>query len=93
MLAANQRDQGLKLERVHPIATDRPTAIMSINYHQDHFGLEFGLRTSDGETAHTACFGFGLERITLALFRKHGVDIGRWPNHVRDQLWPDGSPF
>ncbi len=67
MLKANQREQGLKLERVHPIATETPTAIMSINYHQDHFGRDFDLRTEDGEVAHTACFGFGLERITLAL--------------------------
>jgi seryl-tRNA synthetase len=84
MLSANQRDQGLKLELVHPIATDKPAAIMSINNHQDHFGLDFGIRTSDGGTAHTACFGFGLERITLALFRVHGLDTGRWPSEVRE---------
>lgn len=86
MLAANQREQGLKLERVFPIAGERPTAIMSINYHQDHFGLDFGIRTADGEVAHTACFGFGLERITLALFRTHGLDTRVWPTEVRDRL-------
>ena len=86
MLKLNQREQGLKLERVHPIATETPTAIMSINYHQDHFGRDFGLRTLDGEVAHTACFGFGLERITLALFRTHGLDVGGWPHDVRRQL-------
>jgi len=86
MLAANQREQGLKLERVFPITGDTPTAIMSINYHQDHFGLDFGIRTSDGEPAHTACFGFGLERITLALFKTHGLDPGEWPADVRERL-------
>jgi seryl-tRNA synthetase len=86
MLAANQRDQGLKLERVYPIAGDTPTAIMSINYHQDHFGLDFDIRTADGEVAHTACFGFGLERITLALFRTHGLDPLNWPADVRERL-------
>jgi len=86
MLAANQRDQGLKLERIYPIAGDKPTAIMSINYHQDHFGLDFGIRTSDGEIAHTACFGFGLERIALALFKTHGLDPADWPAEVRERL-------
>ena len=91
MLAANQRDQGLKLERVYPIAGERPTAIMSINYHQDHFGVDFGIKTANGETAHSACFGFGLERITLALFRTHGTEPASWPTDVRAKLWPAGS--
>jgi seryl-tRNA synthetase len=91
MLAANQRDQGLKLERVITIAGDRPTAIMSINYHQDHFGLDFGIRTADGEVAHTACFGFGLERVALALFATHGLDSSAWPPSVRERLRLDGG--
>ena len=86
MFAANQRDQGLKLERVYPIAGETPTAIMSINYHQDHFGLDFGITTAHGQVAHTACFGFGLERITLALFRTHGLDPLTWPEDVRRRL-------
>ncbi len=86
MLAMNQREQGLKLERVYPIADEKPTAIMSINYHQDHFGLDFGIETADGATAHTACFGFGLERIALALFRTHGLDPAAWPAGVRERL-------
>jgi seryl-tRNA synthetase len=86
MLKANQRAQGLKLEHVTTIAGEQPTAIMSINYHQDHFGLAFDLRTSTGEVAHTACFGFGLERVALALFRVHGLDPGTWPASVRERL-------
>ncbi len=86
MLAATQREQGLKLERVYPIACEQPTAIMSINHHQDHFGLDFDIRTADGKVAHTACFGFGLERIALALFRTHGFDPHSWPAEVRRRL-------
>ena len=37
--------------------------------------------------AHTACLGFGLERISLALFHAHGLDVGRvagrGPNRAR----------
>lgn len=91
MLAANQRDQGLKLERVIAIAGDRPTAIMSINYHQDHFGVDFGIRTASDEVAHTACFGFGLERVALALFATHGLDSVAWPGAVRERLRLDGG--
>ena len=86
MLRASQREQGLKLERVHAIPGEQPTAIMSVNYHQDHFGLAFDLRAANGRVAHTACFGFGLERIALALFGVHGLDPARWPGSVRARL-------
>jgi seryl-tRNA synthetase len=87
MLAASQMEQALKFEVVVPISTmDELTAIVSCNYHQDHFGSAFGIRTADGEVAHTACVGFGLERITLALFRAHGFDVTRWPAAVRTTL-------
>ena len=36
--------------------------------------------------AHSACVGFGLERIALALFRKHGFDPDRWPHDVKQVL-------
>jgi seryl-tRNA synthetase len=87
MLSMNQRDQELKFELVVPIcSTARPTAIMSFNYHQDHFGLLFGIRRSGGDVAHTGCVGFGMERIALALFKTHGVDVAAWPAKVRAEL-------
>jgi seryl-tRNA synthetase len=89
MLAANQRHEELKFEIVTPVfATARQTAISSSNCHLDHFGRPFGIETPDGEVAHTACFGFGVDRITLALFHRHGTDPDRWPAGVRRQLWP-----
>jgi seryl-tRNA synthetase len=89
MLAANQRETTLKFEVVSPIASEEyPTAISSANCHEDHFGLSFDIHTSDGNVAHTACIGFGLERITLALLRTHGLDPKSWPVAVRSQLWP-----
>jgi seryl-tRNA synthetase len=87
MLAESQRDQRLKLEALVPIASDEsPTAIVSLNYHQDHFGAAFGIRTAGGAVAHTSCVGFGLERITLALYRAHGLGRNRWPAPVREAL-------
>lgn len=88
MLANNQRAQGLKFELNVPVnSEDKPTACLSFNYHQDHFGTIWEIRQADGEVAHTACVGFGLERITLALLRHHGLDITAWPDAVRDRLW------
>jgi seryl-tRNA synthetase len=85
MLSANQLEQGLKLELVAQIA-DRPTAIMSLNYHQDHFGHDFGIRSASGEPVHSACYGAGLDRISLALFSAHGLDVAAWPAPVRQLL-------
>jgi seryl-tRNA synthetase len=84
---AIQREQDLKYEFVIPIcSTEKPTAIGSSNYHLDHFGTAFGIRTADGEVAHSACVGFGLERVTLALLKTHGFKPEAWPREVRDVL-------
>jgi seryl-tRNA synthetase len=88
MLANNQRAQGLKFELNVPVnSAEKPTACLSFNYHQDHFGETWGLRQADGSVAHTACVGFGLERIALALLAHHGLDPAAWPAAVRAQLW------
>jgi seryl-tRNA synthetase len=87
MLAASQREQELKFEVVVPIAGPEPTAVASFNYHQDHFTAAYGIAFASGAPVHTACLGFGVERITLALFRAHGLDSHAWPTEVRSQLW------
>ncbi|MDM9621319.1 amino acid--[acyl-carrier-protein] ligase [Rhizobium sp. S96] len=88
MMVNNQRDQNLKFELLIPItSTANPTACMSFNFHQDSFGQKWGLNLEDGSVAFTACVGFGLERITLALFHHHGLDVKEWPASVRQALW------
>ncbi|MBB3658746.1 seryl-tRNA synthetase [Rhizobium sp. BK650] len=88
MMVNNQRDQNLKFELLIPITSvAKPTACMSFNYHQDSFGVKWGLSLEDGSVAHTACVGFGLERIALALFHTHGLDVKEWPANVRKVLW------
>jgi hypothetical protein len=42
MLAANQRQQALKLELLVQIAGPEPTALASFNHHRDHFGSTYG---------------------------------------------------
>ncbi|MAI78856.1 MAG: amino acid--[acyl-carrier-protein] ligase [Deltaproteobacteria bacterium] len=89
MLSASQKQQELKFEMQVPIVSrEHPTAVTSFNYHTSHFGETFGILSNDGEYAHTACLGFGVERIALALFRRHGMQPTRWPSSVRTLLWP-----
>jgi seryl-tRNA synthetase len=90
-LANSQREQRLKFEVLVPIASPNPTAVSSFNFHQEHFGSAFGIQLHDGKVANSACVGFGLERITLALFRAHGMEIQRWPEEIRKQLWTRGA--
>jgi seryl-tRNA synthetase len=87
MLAANQRQEELKFEVLVPIAGPTPDAVASFNYHRDHFTGTHGIERADGGPAHTACLGFGEERIVLALLAAHGLDVAEWPEAVRAQLW------
>lgn len=87
VMAVSQRQNALKFELLIPFARGaKPTACMSFNYHQDHFGSIWNLRRSDGEIAHTGCVAFGMDRLTVALFSVHGLDPGRWPQPARRAL-------
>jgi seryl-tRNA synthetase len=90
IIADSQRAQALKFELLIPVANpDSKTACLSFNYHMDHFGAIWKIECEDGSVAHTGCVGFGMERITLALFRHHGLDVNAWPDDVRALLWGD----
>ncbi len=87
MMADGQRDMSLKFELLFPMgAKESVTALVSFNYHQDHFGRVFAIKDASGNTAHTACLGFGIDRLVLALLLTHGMSTKRWPESVRQQL-------
>ena len=87
VMAAAQIQQALKMELLVPLQSEqKPTACMSLNSHRDHFGATWEIRDADGATAHTACVAFGMDRLTLALFWVHGVELAKWPDHVRQVL-------
>jgi seryl-tRNA synthetase len=87
LMAISQIEQLLKFELLIPVRSEEaPTACMSFNYHQDHFGATWNLLSTSGGVVHTACVAFGLDRLALALFVKHGLDIPRWPKPVVDAL-------
>ena len=87
VMAIAQLQQSLKFELLVPVRSEEePTACMSFNYHQDHFGTTWGLRDAGGAPAHTGCVAFGMDRLVVALFWRHGLDTGAWPAAVRGAL-------
>lgn len=87
MMAVSQRQQALKFELLIPYhAGATPTACMSFNYHREHFGHVWSIRTASGEEAHTGCVAFGIDRLAVALFARHGLDTAGWPSQTRAAL-------
>ncbi len=88
-MAASQVVQELKFELLIPVnSLENPTACMSFNYHRDHFGTIWGIENETGNVAHTACVAFGMDRLALAVFATHGIDLEKWPDPVREALSP-----
>src|SRR5271155_3032832 len=87
LAAMSQLEQSLKFELLIPLRSqEEPAACMSFNCHRDHFSTVWNLRTESGDKAHTGCVAFGLDRLALALFKTHGLDLGKWPAVVRENM-------
>ncbi len=87
VMAVSQRQQALKFELLIPYYDGAvPTACMSFNYHRDHFGQVWNMHDQRGEPAHTSCVAFGIDRLVVALFAQHGLDLARWPAVTRQAL-------
>jgi seryl-tRNA synthetase len=87
IMAVSQIQQALKFELLIPYYEKaKPTACMSFNYHREHFGQVWGLQDSRDEPAHTGCVAFGMDRLAVALFANHGIDVTRWPASTRQAL-------
>jgi seryl-tRNA synthetase len=79
----------LKYELRLPIEAGRDVAVCSFNFHERFFGDSFGIRSADSaENVHTACAGFGLERLAYAFLCRHGLDPAGWPDGVRAAVAP-----
>jgi len=87
MKAVAQVQQALKFELLIPVRSEEsPTACMSFNNHRDHFGLTWSLADPVGEVSHTGCVAFGMDRLAVALFATHGIQLDRWPAATREAL-------
>jgi seryl-tRNA synthetase len=87
VMAVSQLQQSLKFELLVPVRSEEePTACMSFNYHLDHFGQIWDMRDDAGTIVHTGCIAFGMDRLAVALFCEHGLDVRGWPAAVRARL-------
>jgi seryl-tRNA synthetase len=87
LMAMNQVEQALKFELLVPVrSAGQPTACVSFNYHRDHFGTAWNLHNTAGQIMHTSCVAFGMDRLALAMFATHGLNIAKWPQAVRKAL-------
>jgi len=82
---ARQERDAAKFEIVARV-DDRDVAIASANYHDDFFTSIFDIAAKNGAPTASACVAFGLERICLALFERHGLDTSGWPGETRTAL-------
>jgi seryl-tRNA synthetase len=87
VMAVSQLQQALKFELLIPYYQGaKPTACMSFNYHREHFGNVWAIQDSRSELAHTGCVAFGMDRLAVALFANHGLDLAKWPGSTRRAL-------
>ena len=88
LMAMSQVEQALKFELLVPVhSEEQPTACMSFNYHRDHFGTTWNLRTAAGAD--------GAYRLRRLRHRSPGAwrcsprtasTLPQWPARVRQAL-------
>jgi seryl-tRNA synthetase len=94
-----QQSQEVKHEIIVPYASsaagarangdggsEATVAVGSVNYHENFFGRRFAIAARDGELAHTACVGIGIERLMLAVYAQHGFAPAGWPDVLSEAL-------
>jgi seryl-tRNA synthetase len=87
MKAVAQLQAALKFELLIPVRShEKQTACMSFNYHKEHFGQVWDMKLRDGTLAHSGCVAFGMDRLAVALFAIHGLDMTKWPSEVLKPL-------
>jgi seryl-tRNA synthetase len=85
--AVAQLQAALKFELLIPVRShQKQTACMSFNYHKEHFGNVWEMKLPDGTPAHSGCVAFGMDRLAVAMFAVHGLDMKTWPAGIRGAL-------
>ncbi|MCA1441946.1 hypothetical protein I6F07_17340 [Ensifer sp. IC4062] len=87
ILKINQRVDELKYEMLVPVDVDQEAACISFNNHLDAMARKWDLQSTDAESQiHSGCVAFGLERLALAVFLRHGLSAAEWPDELRTFL-------
>ena len=76
----------LKHELQLVVGENETVAAASVNYHGDHFGRSWDIKSNGGETAFSCCMGFGIDRWCLAVFSQFGFDVQNWPRSLSEVI-------
>lgn len=82
---SSQRLLELKHELHLNVGPGDSISVGSFNLHEKHFGDAFAIKGPDGGTVHSACVGFGLERLTYAVLCQYGWNVDDWPEPLRER--------
>lgn len=58
----------------------------SANFHRTHFSKPYNIKNENGEYCFTACFAFGIERLTYSFLSQKGLDIEKWDRETLDEI-------
>ena len=61
-------------------------AVSSSNVHRTHFTKTYNIH-NDNSFCQSSCFAFGVERLTYALLSQKGVDIDKWDEATRKEIF------
>lgn len=92
--AMQQRRLAMKFEYKAALPDGSSLAVMSSNLHGPTFGKAFAI-SLNGRPANTACLGFGLERLAIALVAQHGAEPSAWPTGLKQDFerWRASDPL
>ena len=87
-MAISQIEQSLKFELLIPVrSAEQPTACMSFNYHQDHFGKTWGLQQPrPARSPIPAAWRSASTGWRWRCSRLTAHDLPQWPAAVRKAL-------
>lgn len=61
-------------------------AVSSSNVHRTHFTKTYNIH-NDNSFCQSSCFAFGVERLSYALLSQKGVDIDKWDEATRKEIF------
>lgn len=61
-------------------------AVSSSNVHRTHFTKTYNIH-NDNSFCQSSCFAFGVERLAYALLSQKGVDIDKWDEATRKEIF------
>lgn len=65
---------------------DRFCSCGSANYHRTHFSKPYNIKNEEGSFCYTACFAFGIDRLTYTFLSQKGLDVEKWDDDIREEI-------